>query len=66
MVLPEHRGHRLGLATKLATHRAVRAAFPECHLVVTSNAEVNTHMNAINDALGYEVLEDLLEYHRRL
>jgi GNAT superfamily N-acetyltransferase len=64
MVLPGHRGHRLGLATKLATHRALRAAFPECHLVVTSNAGVNEHMNAINQALGYRVVEDLLEYHR--
>lgn len=66
MVLPSHRGHRLGLATKLATHRALRAAFPECGLVVTSNADVNEHMNAINEALGYRVLENLVEYHRRL
>lgn len=66
MVLPGHRGHRLGLATKLATHRALRAAFPECRLVVTSNADVNDHMNAINAALGYRVLEQLLEYHKRL
>ncbi|WP_151083293.1 GNAT family N-acetyltransferase [Nocardioides cynanchi] len=66
MVLPGHRGHRLGLATKLATHRALRAAFPECGLVVTSNSDENDHMNAINDALGYRVLENLLEYHRRL
>jgi GNAT superfamily N-acetyltransferase len=66
MVLPEHRGHRLGLATKLASHRALRAAFPKCRLVVTSNAEVNTHMNAINEALGYRVVETLIEYHRRL
>lgn len=34
--------------------------------VVTSNADVNTHMNAINDALGYRQLETLLEYHRTL
>jgi GNAT superfamily N-acetyltransferase len=66
MVLPDHRGHRLGLATKLGTHRAVRAAFPECGLVVTSNADANDHMNAINEAMGYRVLESLVEYHRRL
>jgi GNAT superfamily N-acetyltransferase len=66
MVLPDHRGHRLGLATKLGTHRALRAAFPECGLVVTSNADANDHMNAINEAMGYRVLENLLEYHRRL
>lgn len=66
MVLPGHRGHRLGLATKLASHRAMRAAVPGCHLVVTSNSEVNTHMNAINRAMGYRQLETLVEYHRSL
>jgi hypothetical protein len=34
--------------------------------VVTSNSEVNTHMNAINEAMGYEQLETLVEYHRRI
>ena len=66
MVMPGRRGHRLGLAAKLASHRALCAAFPECDLVVTSNADVNRHMNAINDVLGYRVLENMLEYHRRL
>ena len=66
MVLPEHRGHRLGLGTKLASHRALRAAFPECRLVTTSNAEVNPHMNAINEAMGYQVVETLIEYHKRI
>jgi GNAT superfamily N-acetyltransferase len=66
MVLPEHRGHRLGLATKLASHRALREAVPECRLVATSNAEVNVHMNAINEAMGYQVVETLVEYHKRL
>ena len=66
MVLPEHRGHRLGLATKLASHRALRAAFQDCRLVTTSNAEVNAHMSAINEAMGYQLVETLVEYHRRL
>jgi GNAT superfamily N-acetyltransferase len=66
MVMPEHRGHRLGLAMKLATHRALRAAYPECELVVTSNADVNDRMNAINEAMGYQVIEQLLEYQNHL
>jgi GNAT superfamily N-acetyltransferase len=66
MVMPEHRGHRLGLAMKLATHRALRAAYPECELVVTSNADVNERMNAINEAMGYQVIEQLLEYQKHL
>jgi GNAT superfamily N-acetyltransferase len=66
MVMPEARGHRLGLGMKLASHRALRAAYPECELVVTSNADVNEHMNAINEAMGYRVIEQLLEYQKRL
>jgi GNAT superfamily N-acetyltransferase len=66
MVLPEHRGHRLGLATKLASHRALIEQFPSCRLVVTSNAEVNTHMNAINESMGYRLAETLIEYHKRV
>jgi GNAT superfamily N-acetyltransferase len=66
MVMPEARGHRLGLGMKLASHRAARAEFPECGLIVTSNADVNDHMNAINDALGYRVVEQLLEYQKHL
>jgi GNAT superfamily N-acetyltransferase len=66
MVLPEHRGHRLGLATKLHSHRALRAEFPDCGLVTTSNAEVNAHMNAINEAIGYRLVETLVEYQKHL
>ena len=66
MVLPEHRGHRLGLATKLASHRALREHVPECRLVVTSNSEVNVHINTINEAMGYRQLETLVEYHKTL
>jgi GNAT superfamily N-acetyltransferase len=66
VVLPGHRGHRLGMAVKLTTQRALRTAFPACELVATSNAEVNEHMNAINEALGYRQMETLLEYHRTL
>jgi GNAT superfamily N-acetyltransferase len=66
MVLPEHRGHRLGLATKLASHRTLREQVPGCELVGTSNAEKNTHMNAINERMGYVQMETVVEYHRRL
>lgn len=66
MVMPEARGHRLGLGLKLASHRALRAEFPECVIVITSNADVNEHMNAINDALGYRVVEQMLECQKRL
>ncbi len=65
-VLDGHRGHRLGVAMKLAAQRSVRAAYPACELVVTDNAGVNAPMNAVNDRLGYTVVEDLLELQKHL
>ena len=61
MVLPEHRGHSLGLAMKLATHRSLVAQVPECRIVATGNADVNAHMNAVNERMGYRLVEDMLE-----
>ncbi|WP_127479749.1 GNAT family N-acetyltransferase [Nocardioides pantholopis] len=61
MVLPEHRGHRLGLAMKLAGHRHLLDRHPACTAVVTGNAGVNARMNAVNQALGYRVVERSLD-----
>jgi GNAT superfamily N-acetyltransferase len=66
MVLPEHRGHALGLRLKLATHAALVAAAPECGLVTTNNADVNQHMNAVNEQLGYRLVEQVLEVQKTL
>jgi GNAT superfamily N-acetyltransferase len=66
LVLPAHRGHRLGLAVKLANHRDVRAAYPACTHVFTENAGVNAPMNAVNETLGFRDVERSLEMQRRL
>lgn len=66
LVAPEHRGHRLGLAVKLANHRQVRERFPDCRLLLTGNADVNAPMNAINAALGYREVERCIEMQRAL
>lgn len=66
IVDPAHRGRRLGLALKIATHDLVVAAYPSLVAVDTSNAEVNTWMNAVNDALGYRTIETLLELQKRV
>lgn len=66
IVDPAHRGRRLGLALKLATHDLVVATYPELVSVDTSNAEVNTWMNDVNEALGYRTIETLLELQKRL
>ena len=65
MVLPEHRGHSLGLAMKLATHRSLVAQVPECRIVATGNADVNAHMNAVNERMGYRLVEQLLEFQKK-
>ena len=66
IVDPAHRGLRLGLALKLATHDLAVSTYPDLVSVDTSNAEVNTQMNAVNEALGYRTIETLLELQKRL
>ena len=66
IVDPAHRGRRLGLALKLATHDLAVATNPDLVSVDTSNAEVNTWMNAVNEALGYRTIETLLELQKKL
>jgi len=61
LVLPEHRGHRLGLAMKVLLHQRLRAEFPDAELLVTGNADVNDHMNAVNERLGYRPVDRALE-----
>jgi RimJ/RimL family protein N-acetyltransferase len=57
VVLPEHRGRRLGLAVKLANTLQLLAGHPDARTVFTSNADGNEHMVAVNEALGFRVIE---------
>jgi GNAT superfamily N-acetyltransferase len=61
LVLPGHRGHRLGLAMKVLLHQKVRELFPGAELVATGNATTNSFMNAVNEQLGYELVDRNLE-----
>jgi len=61
LVLAQHRGHRLGLATKIANLRRYAADFPAVRKVHSWNAEENGPMVAINDALGFRPVEYLAE-----
>jgi len=54
-----HRGHRLGLLVKTAMLDWLAEAEPQLERIVTGNAAVNQHMIAINEELGYELLEPL-------
>ncbi|MCW2791551.1 MAG: hypothetical protein JWO76_649 [Nocardioides sp.] len=66
LVLPEHRGHRLGLGMKLRTHRRVLELFPDCAHVETGNAGVNVPMNSVNERMGYRVVERCLDVQKVL
>ncbi|GAB3590494.1 GNAT family N-acetyltransferase [Angustibacter peucedani] len=66
LVRAAHRGHRLGLAVKVENLRRLQAAHPERTLVTTGNADVNAHMLAINEALGFRLAEQCPQLQRRL
>ena len=54
-VLPEHRGHRLGLLIKIAMLELATGYEPGLRRILTGNAESNEHMIAINAQLGYAI-----------
>lgn len=55
IVLHEHRGHRLGLAVKLANLDLLASVMPDARRLLTSNAAVNAPMIAVNDMMGFEI-----------
>lgn len=62
----EHRGHRLGLATKARNLLWLQQEQPDARLLMTYNAEVNAHMIAVNEALGFRPVERLGEFQKKL
>jgi hypothetical protein len=58
VVRPEHRGHRLGLAIKLANVEFLASGAPDVRLIVTGNASVNAPMIAVNDMMGFEIASE--------
>jgi GNAT superfamily N-acetyltransferase len=62
----EHRGHRLGLATKAINLRTVQAARNDLRLVTTQNGETNDYMVAINERMGFRPVEVSAELVKRL
>lgn len=59
----DHRGHRLGMAVKVANLQRLQKDYPDRTLVGTGNDETNTWMVAINEALGFELVELCRIYH---
>lgn len=57
LVRPDHRGHRLGTVIKLENLRFARERYPGLSRIDTCNADVNDHMVAINDLMGFQPVE---------
>lgn len=55
-VVAAHRGHRLGMALKAGMLRWLADAEPQLRTLDTWNAVSNTHMVAVNEALGFQVV----------
>ncbi len=60
LVLPEHRGHRLGMAVKVANLEQLARVAPDRRTVQTMNDEQNPWMVQINVDLGFAVTEEAL------
>jgi GNAT superfamily N-acetyltransferase len=61
----EHRGRRLGLATKAANLLALQTRCPGMRRIVTQNAETNDFMVSINVLMGFALVEASAEFVRR-
>lgn len=59
----DHRGHKLGLAMKMATHTTVVDHVHDVSKILTWNSVSNEHMVAVNEVLGYAPLTTTIGYH---
>ena len=57
-VTREHRGHRLGLLVKVAMLETLARAEPGLAHILTGNTDSNKHMIAINEELGFRILDE--------
>ncbi len=66
IVLPSHRGHRLGMLVKLANLAYLRSSRPRVRTLNTWNAAINDHMVSINEAIGFRAVERWREWQLEL
>ena len=66
LVRQADRGHRLGLAVKVANLRQLQRERPDATAVITWNADVNAHMVAVNERLGFRAVERSGELQKKL
>ena len=66
LVTEAHRGKRLGMLVKAANLMQLAERYSECTGVFTWNAEENTHMLRVNEALGFTPLAPEGGWQKRL
>lgn len=66
LVRTDDRGHRLGMAVKVANLRLLQSLGLGVERVITWNAEVNSHMIAVNERLGFKPVARAGEFQKRL
>ena len=66
LVLRGHRGHRLGVAVKVANLRLLQRERSDVLRLTTYNAEVNSHMITVNEALGFRPVAWLGDFQKKV
>jgi len=66
LVRRDARGHRLGLAVKVANLQLIQRERDDVRRLVTWNAEVNEHMIGVNERLGFRPVARMGEFQKRL
>lgn len=66
LVRRRDRGHRLGVAVKVANLRLLQRERPDIVRLTTYNAEVNAHMIGVNEALGFRPVARLGDFQKKL
>jgi GNAT superfamily N-acetyltransferase len=66
LVDPRHRGHRLGMISKIENLRLMTRHEPEVRVIDTWNAAVNTHMIAINEEMGFRPVDAWVQWQMNL
>jgi GNAT superfamily N-acetyltransferase len=66
LVHPADRGHRLGTIVKIENLRYTLAHEPALKVIDTWNAEVNSYMISINDAMGFRPLDAWIDWQQDL
>ncbi len=65
-VVRAHRGHRLGLALKLAMLRLLFEREPQARDIRTWNAASNDHMIGVNEVIGYRPVARAVDWQKHL